>query len=348
MRWIRLLFFPFAILYAGITWLRNKFYDWRIFKSAKFSIPIINIGNLSVGGTGKTPHTAYLIQLLKNDYNLFTLSRGYGRKEPGFSIANEDSTARQIGDEPLAYYRQFGKDIGVAVEANRVMGVIEICRNQPDTNLVLLDDAYQHMAIHAGLNILITTYSDPYYNDFILPVGNLRELRSGKKRADIIIVSKCPKLSNEAKRGVVEKINPGKHQQVFFSRIKYGALRSLKTAEKSMISKGQPVILVTAIAQANYLKVHLEKFNPILHHFEFNDHYDFKVSDITKIHNIFDKFVSEKPVIVTTEKDAMRLEKSSLSEEISAYPWLVQTIDVEIDNEGGFNELVTSYVEKNS
>jgi tetraacyldisaccharide 4'-kinase len=311
-------------------------------------VPIINIGNLSVGGTGKTPHTEYLIRLLQNDYQLFTLSRGYGRKEPGFKIADESSTARQVGDEPLSYYRKYGDTIGVAVDANRVMGVIGICRENPKTEVILLDDAYQHRAIQAGLNILITTFDRPFFKDFILPVGDLREFRSGKDRADIIIVSKCPELNEQEKSEIIEKIRPNKHQQVFFSRIRYGEMRALNALQKGGMEATQPVILVTAIAQAKYLKKHLEKKHPILHHFEFNDHYDFKVSDITKVHNLFDKFVSENPIIVTTEKDAMRLEKSTLSEHVKAYPWLVQTIEIEIDKEGEFNKLVKKYVEENS
>ena len=348
MRWLRYLFFPFSIIYGCITFLRNKLYDWNIFKSVKFSIPVINIGNLSVGGTGKTPHTEYLIRLLRGDYQLFTLSRGYGRKEPGFKIADENSSARQIGDEPLAYYRKYGDSIGVAVDANRVMGVIGICREKPETNVVLLDDAYQHRAIYAGLNILITTFDRPFYKDFILPVGDLREFRSGKNRADIIIVSKCPDLNESEKMKVIQRIRPKGHQHVFFSQIRYGDLLSIPTFERGVLENARPIILVTAIAQAKYLKNHLEKSNQILHHFEFNDHYDFKVSDITKIHNLFDKFVSENPIIVTTEKDAMRLEKSSLSEHIKAYPWLVQTIEIQIDKEVEFNKLIRSYVEENS
>ena len=206
MKIFRILFLPITIIYGAITILRNGFYRVGIFKSSKFSIPIISVGNLSMGGTGKTPHTEYLIRLLKDRYALFTLSRGFGRKERGFIIADENSTARQIGDEPLQYYKKFGKEIGVAVEANRVMGVMDICRIHPETQLVLLDDAYQHRAIYAGLSILITTYSEPFYADFLLPVGNLRELRHGKNRANVIIVSKCPTLTDSEKQVIINKI----------------------------------------------------------------------------------------------------------------------------------------------
>ncbi|MGB1104520.1 MAG: tetraacyldisaccharide 4'-kinase [Crocinitomicaceae bacterium] len=348
MKWLRFIFIPFGIVFALITFLRNKFYDWEIFKSSKFSIPIIGIGNLSVGGTGKTPHTAYLIELLKKDFNLFTLSRGYGRKKRGFIIANENSTANDIGDEPLLYQKRYGAEIGVAVESNRVLGVIEICSKHPETNLILLDDAYQHRSIQPGLNILITTYSKSFYKDYILPVGDLREWRSGKTRADIIVVSKCPDISEKEKEQIIEKINPRAEQHVFFSSIKYLSQRSFDAPLNQMNLEGRPIILVTAIANASYLREYLEKSSRILSHFEFNDHYDFKATDITEVHNLFDKFVSEDPVIVTTEKDAMRLYREDLLEEMKNYPWVVQEIGIELDREVEFNELVMSYVEKNS
>jgi tetraacyldisaccharide 4'-kinase len=184
MKIFRILFLPITIIYGAITILRNGFYRVGIFKSSKFSIPVISVGNLSMGGTGKTPHTEYLIRLLKDRYALFTLSRGFGRKERGFIIADENSTARQIGDEPLQYYKKFGKEIGVAVEANRVMGVMDLCRIHPETQLVLLDDAYQHRAIYAGLSILITTHSEPFYADFFIACWEFKGIKTWKKSGE--------------------------------------------------------------------------------------------------------------------------------------------------------------------
>ena len=324
------------------------FYRVGIFKSSRFSLPIINVGNLSVGGTGKTPHTEYLIRLLADQNKVFTLSRGFGRKERGFIIADENSTARQIGDEPLQYYKKFGSKIGVAVDANRVTGVMDICRNHPETDLILLDDAYQHRAIHAGLNILVTDYSSPFYNDFMLPVGNLRELRMGKNRADIIVVSKCPNFDSIDKEKIIRKIGPKENQKVFFSRIKYAEVFSLKNAQEKIELRGKKIILVTGIAKSKPLYEYLEKENSILHHFDFNDHYDFKENDITQIHNLFDKFAGEKPVIITTEKDAMRLWNNSISATLESYPWFCQSIEIELDNASEFNQIVNQYVEKNS
>lgn len=348
MKILRIILFPFAILYGGISILRNGFYNWGIFKSSRFSIPIINIGNLSVGGTGKTPHTEYLIRLLKDERKLFTLSRGFGRKERGFIIAGENATARQIGDEPLQYHKKYGHEIGVAVEANRVMGVMDICRHNPETDLVLLDDAYQHRAIHAGLNILVTAYQSPFYSDFMLPVGNLRELRRGKNRADIIIVSKCPAFDQIDKEAIVKRIKPSANQQVFFSRIEYGKVYAFKSPENTQVLKGRKVILVTGIAQPKPLLEFLEKENSILHHFNFNDHYNFKAADLNQIHNLFDKFAKDDPVIITTEKDAMRLMTPEFEKVMANYPWACQSIEVVIDNASDFNLIVKQYVEENS
>ena len=348
MKFLRFILFPFAIVYGLITVVRNVFYQTAIFKPSKFSIPIINVGNLSTGGTGKTPHTEYLIRLLKQEKNLFTLSRGFGRKVRGFIIADKQSTAFQIGDEPLQYQLKFGNEIGVAVDANRVTGVMDICRTHPNTNLILLDDAFQHRAIHAGLNILITDYSKPFFTDFMLPVGNLRELRAGKKRAQIIVVSKCPNFDTVDKAFFIKKINPLKGQHVFFSKINYSSVFGLADFVETDKLTNQKIILVTGIANAKPLVTFLEKNNSILHHFNFQDHYNFKQENITEIHKIFDKFAAENPVIITTEKDAMRLLNDPLKTSLKGYPWFFQSIEIEINKKEEFDKIVLHYVEKNS
>ncbi len=348
MNFWRFLLFPFAFIYAGITSLRNGFYRKRIFKSSKFSLPIISVGNLSMGGTGKTPHAEYLIRLLQDDFKVFTLSRGFGRKKYGFIIADQQSDAHQIGDEPLQYQLKFGAKIGVAVDANRVNGVMEICRSHPETELILLDDAYQHRAIHAGLSILITSFEDPFYTDFIVPVGRLREGRWGKNRADIIIVSKSPSLSENDKGAIIAKINPHSHQKVFFSSIKYGDVHSLINEDVLSELKDRLIVLVTGIANARPLSEFLGVNNTVLHHFEFGDHYNFKRIDIHRIHNLFDKFANREILILTTEKDAMRLLNKEIKQELNKYPWYYQEIIIEIDKASEFKELVLDYVEKNS
>lgn len=343
----RFLLFPFAIIYASLTAFRNWLFKVRIKREFKFSIPIINVGNLNVGGTGKTPHTEYLIRLLKDSHHLATLSRGYGRKEFGFKIANDKSTALQIGDEPLQFYKKYGNDIIVAVESNRVKGVMDICYQKEDTDLVLLDDAYQHRAIKPGFNILLTDYNDPFYDDYILPVGNLRELRSGKKRADIIIITKCVDFDKVNKDELIKKIKPLSHQIVFLSRIKYAPIPIPFYKKVSTQISTKNIIVVTGIANAkpllNFLKT---KYN-VLEHCKFADHYRFKENDIDEIHNLMTKFASDNPVIVTTEKDAMRIIGGEFEEKINKNPWYYQPIEIEFDNKEEFDNQILKYVQKN-
>ncbi len=315
-------------------------------KSSKFSAATINVGNLSMGGTGKSPHIEYLIRLLKDQHQVATLSRGFGRVERGFKIADDHSTAATIGDEPLQFYKKFKNDITVSVEANRVLGAMDLFRQQPDINVLLLDDAYQHRAIHAGLNILLTDYSHPYYSDFILPVGNLRESKIGKKRADIIIVTKCPELSEQEKEQIKRKCKPLAHQSLYFSRINYGEVLPLQGAASINLS-GRKIILVTGIAKTAPLEKYIAEQAEIIHHFNYNDHHKFRASELTEIHNLFDKFANEKPLILTTEKDAMRLDTREFKALTDKYPWVYQSITVEIDNTEGFNKEVLSYVENN-
>lgn len=345
-RILRFLLFPFALIYGLVVIIRNTCYNSGFFRSAKFSMPVICVGNLNMGGTGKTPHTAYIVQLLMDRYHVATLSRGFGRKERGFKIADGDSTAREIGDEPLQYYRKFGSRVTVAVEADRVLGVMDLCTERPETNLVVLDDAFQHRAIHAGLNILITAYDDPFFNDFILPVGNLREFRRGKKRADIIVVSKCPDNTSFDKTSFTRAIEPLPHQQVFFSYVRYGSWVALNDAPAVDFTKPFKVVLVTGIANPGPLKNHLAEKHEIVHHFNFRDHHDFTASDITGIHNLFDKFVTSQTVVLTTEKDAMRLMDKRFDEMLKKYPWYYQEIEVEIDDKEKFDQLILSYAEK--
>jgi tetraacyldisaccharide 4'-kinase len=348
MKYFRFIFFPFAVLYWIITSFRNVLFNIGFFNGSKFSIPIINVGNLSMGGTGKTPHTEYLIRLLKDKYKVATLSRGFGRKERGFIIANEDSTALQIGDEPMQYFTKFSPSISVVVDANRVTGVMDLCREKPETQVVLLDDAFQHRAIKAGLNILITTAQEPYFKDFILPVGNLRESRRGAKRADIIIVSKNKELKTLNKDYYRKKIKLKDHQSLFFSKVDYGAFYSLKDKQIIDAKIVRNLIVVTGIARSESLIDHLKSTHTILHHFNYKDHHNFKAEDIDTIHNLFGKFAEQKPLIVTTEKDAMRLMQVSFTDKTAGFPWVYQSIEIELDEPAVFDEIIMKYVEENS
>ena len=344
MKFLRFLLFPFALLYGLVVLLRNGLYKMNWFRSTKFSVPIINVGNLSMGGTGKTPHVEYLIRLLKKDRNVVTLSRGFGRKTQGFRLAGDKDSAKTIGDEPYQYFKKFGNEINVAVDAKRVLGVVDIMRNLPETNTILLDDAFQHRAISPGFNILLTTHDQPFSSDFILPVGNLREFRNGKNRADAVIITKCPSLGLD-KTSWKNKLGLKADTPVFFSEINYGEIKPL--TEKSF--KPQNIILVTGIAKSEPLKTELAKSHKILHHFNFNDHHNFSVKDIESIHNLFGKFAdAENVAIVTTEKDAMRLLGDETKDLIKDYPWYFQEISVEIDNPTEFNQLIETYVKENN
>lgn len=315
-------------------------------KSSKFGVPVINVGNLSMGGTGKTPHVEYLIRLLKDDYKLATLSRGFGRKERGFIIASDQSSADQIGDEPLQYYKKYGNQVVVSVEANRVLGAMDLFRQHPEIEVLLLDDAYQHRAILPSFNILLTDHEHPFYRDFILPVGNLRESRSGKNRADVIIVTKCPDLSDIQKENLIRKIRPHSNQTVLFSKLNYQDVIDFTGAKVDVA--GRNIILVTGIASSKPLVEYLESKAMILRHFNYPDHHKFRPSELQEIHNIFDKFAEQEPLIVTTEKDAMRLLSDELKTEIDKRPWCYQSIQVEIDNKELFDNLIKKHVKENN
>ncbi len=348
MQYWRLIFFPLTILYILITEFRNLLYQLNIKRSFKFSIPIINVGNLSMGGTGKTPHIEYLVRLLKNNHHLATLSRGFGRKQRGFIIADDKSNAEQIGDEPLQFYKKFGHEITVAVEADRVKGVMDLCYQKEDIDLVLLDDAYQHQAIKPGFNILLTDYNKPFYKDFVLPVGDLRELRKNKNRADVIVVTKCPDFNSIDKGKIIKSIKPLKHQEVFFSKIVYNSTITPCFGDDLEINPlTKYAILVTGIANPNPLVDFISKRFKILKHVKFSDHYQFNSNDIDEIHNLLVKFDEFLPVIITTEKDAMRLIGNDLEQKIKHKPWFYQGIKIEIDRQKEFDNKILNYVQEN-
>ena len=301
---LRILLFPFSVLYGIIVSIRNLFFDWGVLKSTTFNLPIITVGNLSVGGTGKTPQIEYLIRLLQNKHQIAVLSRGYKRKSEGFVLANDSTTVEELGDEPFQFYKKFSK-VEVAVNGNRVEGVEQILKFKPKTDLILLDDAYQHRKIKAGYQILLTAYSDLFYNDFMMPTGNLRELWWGKNRADVIVVTKCPvDLSIEEQHKITQKIKPLKHQQVFFTSIGYSSV--LKGSEEIALEelKNYEVVLITGIAKPSPLVNYLESKGIEFEHLKFPDHHHFTINEIKMI-----QVKSKKSKIVTTEKDYVRLEK---------------------------------------
>lgn len=346
---LRFLLFPFALVYWCATALRNLLYSKGIYKSSEFDLPIISVGNLSTGGTGKTPHVEYLIRLLKNDYHVATLSRGYGRKKGGFQKATLSSTSKDIGDEPLQFFSKFQPKINVFVDVKRVDGIINALRENPETDLFLLDDAYQHRAVKAGLSILLTDYHSPFYNDYLLPVGMLREQRRESNRANTIIVSKCPEnLSATTQQEIANKIKPLPSQTLYFSYLKYGAIKSFNQGNAfnnldSLIN--HQVLLITGIAKPKPLLKKLKEKQINYQHLKFPDHHNFSKKNISNIINIFDHINAEKKIILTTEKDAIRMKDMN---EFSQLPIYFIEIEVDfIDGKEKFDKDILDYVRAN-
>jgi len=347
---LRLILFPISILYGIITYCRNKLYDWKIFKSTSFQTPVISIGNLEVGGSGKTPMVEYLIKLLAKDYHLATLSRGYGRQTTGFRWVKPDDLAKDTGDEPLQIKRKF-ENIGVAVSENRVFGITEI---QKEYTLILMDDAYQHRAVKPGLSILLFDYQSFQKQTVMLPTGNYREYFSGKSRADVMIVSKCPSNILDKEKGeIIEQLEPKLTQKVFFSSIKYQQnLKSVfddNTISIDEINKDTAVILLTGIAKPQSLVNQLKQSTNHITHHQYSDHHIFTPKNMLKLANDFESLQLAQKIIITTEKDAVRLNTIEFKNILAKLPIFYWPIQVEFtqQNKINFEKLITEYAQSN-
>lgn len=339
MKFLRFLLFPLSVIYNGITTIRNLFFDWGFFKQTSFKIPVITVGNLSVGGTGKTPQIEYLIRLLGDSFKIAVLSRGYKRKTQDFVLLNDTHAAVDVGDEPLQYFNKF-KNIDVAVDVNRVAGIARLIADV-SPEVVLLDDAYQHRKVKASLSILLTKYDDLFIDDFLLPTGNLRESRSGAKRTDLILITKCPKnLTDLSKKRIVTKLK--KYQKkVFFTSITYDKKTS---GDKNIFTKdlkNYQVLLITGIANPSSLLSFLQENKVNFKHCQFSDHHHFTDTEIEKIKREFACLSSSKKMILTTEKDYVRLKNSI--EELSYLG--IQTSFLSRQEE--FNLILKSHVKQN-
>lgn len=348
MKYLRWLLFPFSLLYGLVVIIRNWCYDSGILKSRQFNIPVISIGNLEVGGAGKSPMTEFLVNLFKSHYKLATLSRGYGRKTRGFILATDTSTASEIGDEPAQFKHKF-PDVTVAVCESRVEGIDHL-RNAH--RLVILDDAFQHRAVKPGFSLLLFDHSKINKPHLLLPAGNMREPFSGRWRADMLVVSKCPEdLSAEAQDNIIDRIQPLPWQQVFFTTIAYGQLKYI-TGEKAdiLIDQETTVFLLTGIANPVALLTHLQKSTQHIIHHKYPDHHSFSLKNITKLADDFAACGAQKKVIITTEKDAMRLLEHELSQLVNTLPFLVLPIGVRFLNDGErhFDQLVKEYVREHT
>ncbi|MBL4577315.1 MAG: tetraacyldisaccharide 4'-kinase [Flavobacteriales bacterium] len=361
MRNIRYLLLPLSILYRFFTWFYHLLYDKGILPSRRFSIPVISVGNLTTGGTGKTPHVEYIIRLLLRSEDGFfdrvaALSRGYGRATSGYLLADETSTAIEIGDEPRQMKQKF-KNIFIAVDENRAHGIDKLLAMVPGLNVVLLDDAFQHRRVRAGLSILLRDFQGISQRKIMLPSGDLREPMSGSKRADIIVVTNSPKmLSPHERRRILVLIKPADDQSVFFSYVAYTDLiPALGVHEHIMANKTfyfereYSVLLVTGIADSGPLEEYYGRNITELVHMKFADHHEFTMADILRIQKNFDNIVNENKIILTTEKDAMRLAIPGVAKAFENLPIFYLPIKIKFHDKDGeeFNKQIVDYVTKN-
>jgi len=348
--------YPFSLIYGAITGIRNFMYNTGILQRHEFRLPVICVGNITVGGTGKTPHTEYLIELLSKSFNVATLSRGYLRKSRGFRIASPSSSVSEIGDEPMQIYRKF-PGITVAVDRNRVNGVNEILKEKPDTEVIILDDGFQHRSLTPGFTILLTDFNRLMINDHLLPYGRLRESVDNMNRADIIIVTKSPvKISPIQRRIIVKEISKAAYQNLYFTSFEYKdplpvfaqrAGQDLTFTVQNKSKRG--IILVTGIANPAPLKEHLSEFFAEINHLSFPDHHKFSEKDISGIEAAFENLGSQEKFIITTEKDAIRLrELTNIAESFRSSVYYIP-VGVKFLNEDKdeFDNLILEYVRKN-
>jgi tetraacyldisaccharide 4'-kinase len=351
-----IMLYPFSLIYGAGTGIRNFMYNTGILPHHEFRLPVICVGNITVGGTGKTPHTEYLIGLLGKNFRVATLSRGYMRKSSGFRIASSSDDVSEIGDEPMQIHKKY-PEITVAVDRNRVNGVYSILKEKPETEVIILDDGFQHRKITPGFTILLTDFSRLIINDHLLPYGRLRESVSNMRRADIIIITKSPEnISPIQRRIIVKEINKAPYQNLYFTSIEYkdplpvfaqssGKILSLVEQKKE---RGG-IVLVTGVANPIPLKEYLEGYFKEIIHLSFPDHHKFTEKDIVKVSSAFYNLGSAEKFIITTEKDAVRLrEFTNIAEFIRSSAYYIPVgIKFLNDNKDEFDNLIFDYVRKN-
>jgi len=352
---IRLILSPFSLIYGFFLWVRRFIYHHNILKSYSPKLATIAIGNLCMGGAGKTPHTEYLIRLLFPEWEIATLSRGYGRKSKGYILANENERnipdVSMIGDEPMQYYYKF-PDIKVAVAEKRKEGIIKLTEKYPSLQVILLDDAYQHIQVNSGLKILLTEYEKPYFKDFPIPSGNLREFRNAATEAAIIIITKTPEnITDKEQIAFSEKIEMLPKQKLFYTTYIYGHPEpQTEPAKKIALNSEINIILITGIAHPKPLVDKLTQQYNRISHLKFPDHHIYNKKDIKIIKRNFSGELKSKTVVFTTEKDMMRLETGNLKDEIQSLPVFTVPIEVKFlfEEEKIFNAIIKQYVRSNS
>ncbi len=340
----RILLLPLALLYGVIIIARNFLYNKKYLRSAEFNFPLICIGNLVVGGTGKSPMVEYLIELLHPQFRIATLSRGYKRKTKGYALAKENTTALEIGDEPMQFHLKY-PELPVAVGEERIVAIPQILHDKPATQAIILDDAFQHREVKAGFNILLTEYGDLYTRDFFMPTGDLRDQSSSASRADIIVVTKCPaELDDAEKIKIISELDPSANQQVFFTAIEYGTPYHILTKAQQQITQQIEVLLVCGIANPKPLKQYLLEHASTYYQVDYSDHHIFRIDDLKDIQKKFEAITAQQKIIVTTEKDAVRLMK--FADRLAQLPLFVLPIKHKfLFNEGQqFNDAVISFI----
>ena len=347
MRLSQLILSPFSWLYGLGVRLRNHLFDIGYTRTHAFDLPLIAVGNLSVGGTGKSPMVEWLTNWLEGNFKLAILSRGYGRNSKGFLIADKNSSAKQLGDEPYQFYRKFGGRVTIAVGEDRALAIPEILFHRDDTNLIILDDAFQHRRVKANAYVLLTEYSYPFYNDHLMPSGRLRESREGATRADFVVVTKCPnKILEENKTKIIEGISKFTKSgtPIFFTTLIYGQPYPLfKSTENKKILNS--IIAVSGLANASEFNVYLKEKYHVAEYFNFRDHYQYKLNDIKRIAAIASKIDA---TIMITEKDAAKWVENDLKDLAKELPVFVLPVKHQfLENEEMFKQNLLKLIEKN-
>ncbi len=342
---IRFLLLPIAVVYGVVIWVRNKLFDRNILKSTTFNLPLICVGNVSVGGTGKSPMTEYLLELLQDRYKVATLSRGYRRKTRGYALAGPQTTALDIGDEPMQFHLKYPQ-IAVAVGEERMVAIPQLLQDRPETQVIILDDAFQHRYVKAGLNLLLTDYNNLYTSDFYLPTGDLRDSRSSAARAQLIVVTKCPEDLDEAGRQkIIAEINPLHHQQVFFATLSYGTPYHIISNKALPLHKDMEVLLACGIANPGPLKTYLEDQTATFEVMAYNDHHIFSIDDLNALLRRFESMPEGQKIMLTTEKDGVRLLK--FRNELETIPLYVLPVRHHIlfNQTEAFNRAILNFIE---
>ena len=350
----KFLLYPFSAIYGLIISIRNFLYDYKVFKSNEFEIPVISIGNITVGGTGKTPHTEYMVELLRKQFIVTTISRGYKRKTKGYQEVSADSTATAVGDEPLQIKRKF-KDIQVIVDEKRVHAIRKIQQQEPSRlpDVILLDDAFQHRSVMAGINILLIDFNRPIDKDRLMPVGRLRESKWQMRRANVIIYTKCPQeISPITRRIIMKEVYLRPYQTLFFTTMVYQPLTPVFPDEAietpKLASDNVSVLMITGIANPEHLQKYIGNFTENITVLKYPDHHNFNAANIQQMEQKFEALESANKIIVTTEKDSMRLKDLDLSPNFKSHLFYIPLKIKFLDSEGkNFDDKIVTYVREN-